>query len=147
MFLNTFGSSTRVKWGISRKYNDTALLRRRSLSHGNFILSLTSQNTLTKTSVWHFPITYEAVTDMFMLNTNNRNTFSPFSWPHTSINPRYISICICTNSVRIRVINTKLVHWMCLKIISTVCLSDFHIYYYMCTFFFYAQRCKKLELH
>ena len=117
LFFSTFGSSTRVKWGISRKYNDTALLRRRSLSHGNFILSLTSQNTLTKTSVWHFPITYEAVTDMFMLNTNNRNTFSPFSRPHTSINPRYISICICTNGVRIRVINTKLVHWMCLKII------------------------------
>ena len=93
LFLNTFGSLTRVKWCIPRKYNDTALSRRYTMSHGNSILNLTSQNTLTKTSVWHFPITYEAVSDTFMLDTNHRNTLPSFSRPHTSIDSRYTNIC------------------------------------------------------
>ena len=51
LFLNTFGSSATVNWGILRKYHDTALSRGHSLSCGYSILSPTSQNTLIKTPV------------------------------------------------------------------------------------------------
>ena len=108
LFLNTFCSSTRVKWGISRKYNDTALSRWPSSLCEESILSLASQNTLTKTPVRHFPITYEAVTNTFMLDTNHRNTPQPFSRPYTSINLRYATTCKSHNGVVIRV-----TEWMC----------------------------------
>ena len=108
LFLNTFCSSTRVKWGISRKYNDTALSRWPSSLCGESILSLASQNTLTKTPVRHFPITYEAVTNTFMLDTNHRNTPQPFSRPYTSINLRYATTCKSHDGVVIRV-----TEWMC----------------------------------
>ena len=108
LFLKTFCSSTRVKWGISRKYNDTALSRWPSSLCGESILSLASQNTLTKTPVRHFPITYEAVTNTFMLDTNHRNTPQPFSRPYTSINLRYATTCKFQDGVVIRV-----TEWMC----------------------------------
>jgi hypothetical protein len=59
----------------------------------NYILPLALQNTLTKTSVQHFPITYEAVTDTFMLGINYRTNPPPSSRPHTSIDWRYTTIC------------------------------------------------------
>jgi len=108
LFLNTFCSSTRVKCGISRKYNDTALSRWPSPLCEESILSLASQNTLTKTPVRHFPITYEAVTNTFMLDTNHRNTPQPFSRPYTSINLRYATTCKSHDGVVIRV-----TEWMC----------------------------------
>ena len=103
LFLNTFCSSTRIKWVISRKYNDTALSRWPSSSCGESILSLVSQNTLTKTSVRHLLITHEAVTDTFMLDTNYRNTPLLFSRPHTYIKSRYTTICNFKDGVIIRV--------------------------------------------
>ena len=108
LFLNTFASSTRIKRGISRKYNDTALLRWPFSLCKESILSLALQNTLTKTPVQHFPITYEAVTNTFMLDTNHRNTPQPFSRPYTSINLRYATTCKSQDGVVIRVI-----WWMC----------------------------------
>ena len=104
LFLNTFGSSTRVKWGISRTRRHTALSRDHFSLYGDSILSLGSQNTLIKTSVQHFPTTHEAVTDTFMLDTNHRSTFPPFSRPYTFINSRYSTICKSGNGVAIRVI-------------------------------------------
>ena len=74
----------------------------------NSIVSLTLQNTLTKTPVRHFPITYEAVTNTFMLDTNHRNTPQPFSRPYTSINLRYATTCKSQDGVVIRV-----TWWMC----------------------------------
>ena len=106
-FLNTFGSSTRVKWRFSRKYNHTALSRIQCSSHGSSILSLTSQNTLTKTSVRHFPITPEAVTSTFMSDINHRNTSPLFSWAYTSINSRYTIICNSQDRVAIRATHKK----------------------------------------
>ena len=70
---------------------------------GNSIVSLPLQNTLTKTPVRHFPITYEAVTNTFMLDTNHRNTPQPFSRPYTSINLRYATTCKSQDGVVIRV--------------------------------------------
>ena len=115
--LNTFSSSTTGKWGISRKYNDTALSCRHSSSYHYPILSFTSQNTLLKTPVWHFPIIFEAVTDIFMLDTNNRSTTPSFLRPHTSINSRYINICKFRDRGTIRVIHKNMVYWVCLKIV------------------------------
>jgi hypothetical protein len=108
LFLNTFCSSTRIKWVISRKYNDTALSRWPSSLCGESILSFASQNTLTKTSARHFPITYEAATNTFMLDTNHRNTPQPFSRPYISINLRYATTCKSQDDVVIRV-----TWWMC----------------------------------
>ena len=108
LFLNTFDSSTRIRWVISRKYNDTALSRCHSSLCVESMLSLGSQNTLTKTSVRHFPITYEAVTNTFMLDTNHRNTPQPFSRPYTAINLRYATTCKSQDGVVIRV-----TWWMC----------------------------------
>ena len=103
LFLNTFASLTRVKMGISRCYNDTALSCRHTSSYSSSIVSLTLQNTLTKTPVRHFPITYEAVTNTFMLDTNHRNTPPPFSRPYTSINLKYTTTCKSQNGVVSRV--------------------------------------------
>jgi hypothetical protein len=103
LFSTTFCSSTRVKWGISRWNNDTALPRGHSSSYRNSILSLALQHTLTKTPVRHFSITYEATTNTFMLDTNHRNTPQPFSWPYTSINLRYGTIYKSQDGVVIRV--------------------------------------------
>ena len=75
---------------------------------GESILSLASQDTLTKTPVRHFPITYEAVTNTFMLDTNHRNTPQPFSRPYTFINLRYTNTCKFQDGVVIRVTG-----WMC----------------------------------
>jgi hypothetical protein len=66
-------------------------------------LSLASQNTLTKTPARHFPITYEAVTNTFMLDTNHRNIPQPFSRPYTSINSRDATTCKSQDGVVIRV--------------------------------------------
>ena len=107
LFLNTFCSSTRVKCGILRKYNDTALSRWPSSLCEESILSLALQNTLTKTPVRHFPITYEAVTNTFMLDTNHRNTPQPCSRPYTSINLRYATTCNYQDGVIIRVKERK----------------------------------------
>ena len=104
LFLNTFGSSTRVKWGISRTRRHSALSRDHFSLYGDSILSLGSQNTLIKTSDQHFPTTHEAVTDTFMLDTNHKSTFPPFSRPYTFINSRYSTICKSGNGVAIRVI-------------------------------------------
>ena len=93
LFLNTYCSSTRVKWGIWRKYNDTALTWRRSWLCSKPILSLASQNILTKTLLRHFPIIYEAVNETFMLDITHRNTPTPLSGPHISINSGYTTIC------------------------------------------------------
>jgi hypothetical protein len=93
LFLNAFGSLTRAKSGTSRKYNDTALQRRPYSLCGKAIMPLASQNTLTKTPVRHFFITYEAVNDTFMLHIIHRTTSTPLSGPHTSINSRYTIIC------------------------------------------------------
>ena len=112
LIFNTFGSSTRVKWGISRKYNNTALSRRHCRLHSNFILSFASQSTLLKTPVQPFPTTYEAVTDTFMLVTIYRNTTPPFLRPHTSINSRYTTICKFQNGVTIRVTNKNVLYWI-----------------------------------
>ena len=103
LFSNTFGSPTRVKRDISRKCRDTALSRRHSPLYSKSILSFTSQNTLLKTSLRHFPITYEAVTDTFMSATTHRNTHPAFSRPHTSIYSRYTTICKSQAGVIIRV--------------------------------------------
>ena len=108
LFLNTFVSSNSVNWDISRKYNDTALSREPSSLCVKSILPLASQNTLTKTSVRHFPITYEAVTNTFMPDTNHRNTSQPFSRPYTSINLRYATTCKSQDGVVFRV-----KWWMC----------------------------------
>ena len=118
LFLNTFCSSTRVKCGILRKYNDTALSRWPYLLCEESILSLASQNTLTKTSVRHFPITYEAVTNTFMVHTNHRTPSPPFSRPHIPINSRYTIVCKYKDGVTIRVKYKTVVYWMCLKIVS-----------------------------
>ena len=61
------------------------------------------QNTLTKTPVRPFPITYEAVTNTFMLDTKHRNTPPHFSRPYTSINLRYATIRKSKDGVVIRV--------------------------------------------
>ena len=114
LFSNTFGSPTRVKRDISRKYSDTALSRRHSPLRSKSILSFTSQNTLLKTPLRHFPITYEALTDTFMLINTHRNSHPSFSRPHTSVNLRYITICKFQDGVVIRVTQ---VSWMCLKIV------------------------------
>ena len=103
LFSNTFASQTRVKWGILGYYNDTALSRGHPPSNSNSIVSLTLQNTLTKMSVQHFPIVYEAVTNTFMLDTNHWHTRPPFSRSYTSINLRYTTICKFQDSVIIRV--------------------------------------------
>ena len=103
LFLNTFTSPTRVILGISRYYNDRALSLEHTWSYGKSIVSLTLQNTLTKTPVRHFPITYEAVTNTFMLDTNHRNNPPPFSRPYTSINLRYTTIRKSQDGVVIRV--------------------------------------------
>jgi hypothetical protein len=108
LFLNTFASQTRVKLGILRSYNDTALSRWPSSLYGESILYLALQNTLTKTPVRHFPIIHEAVTNTFMLGTNHRNTPQPFSRPYTSINLRYTTTCKSPDGVVIRV-----TEWMC----------------------------------
>ena len=136
LFLNTFASSTRIKWGISRKYNDTALSRWPSPLCGESILSLASQNTLTKTSVRHFLITYETVTNTFMLHTTHRNTLPQFSQSHTSINSKYTTICKFQDGVVIRVSDKNVVYWMCLKIVWQICLNEFYIYYVMRASFF-----------
>ena len=131
LFLNTFCSSTRVKWGISRKYNDTALSRWPSSLCGESILSLASQNTLTKTPVRHFPITYEAVTNTFMLNTNHRNTPQPFSRPYTSINLRYATTCKFQMALQLGLITHDHVSLNVLEnsLGNILYLSDFCIYY------------------
>ena len=64
---------------------------------------LALQNTLTKMPVQHFPITYEAVTNTFMLDANHRNTPPPFWWPYTCINLRYTTIRKSQDGVVIRV--------------------------------------------
>ena len=120
LFLNTFGSSTRVKWGISRTRRHTALSRDHFSLYGDSILSLGSQNTLIKTLVRYFPRTYEAVTESFMLDTIHRTPPQPFLWPHTFTISRYvgyITICKRHNGVAIRVIYKNLVYWMCLKMV------------------------------
>ena len=81
------------------------MLRGHSSSYGNSILYLTSQNTLAKTPVPHFPITNEVGTDTFMLETINRNTYTPLSWPHTPINSRFTTICKSQDGVVFRVRN------------------------------------------
>ena len=111
LFLNAFASQTRVNLGISRLYNDTALSHRNLSLYGYSILSLPVLNTLTKTPVRHFPITYEAVTNTFMLDTNHRNTPPPLSRSYTSINLRYATTCKSQDGVVIRVTG-----WMCLMI-------------------------------
>ena len=137
LFINTFGSSTRVKWGTSRKYNDTALSREHSLSYSNSILYLTSQSTLLKTAVQHFSITYEAVTDTFMLDGIYRDTPTPFSRPHTSTNSRYTTICISNMVLQLGLYICFLdVFENSLKIRR----NDFYIYYSMCAIFSYIQK-------
>jgi hypothetical protein len=103
LFLNTFASPQGEKLGISRYYNDRALLRRYSRLYRNSIVSFALQNTLTKTPVRHFIITYEAVTNTFMIDTNHRNTPQAFSRPYTSINLRYTTIRKSQDDVIIRV--------------------------------------------
>jgi hypothetical protein len=139
LFLSTFGISTRVKWGFSRKYYDTALSRRHFPSRCNSILPLASQNTLSKTTVQHFPITYEAVTDIFMLHTNHRNIFPSFSWPHTSIKSRYNTICIFQNGVAIRVTYRNIGLLDVFESSLTIYRNDVYICYFMCTCIFYVQ--------
>ena len=133
LFFNTFASPARVKWDISRKYNDTALSRSHCLWCWKSMLPLESQNTLVKTSLRHFPITYEAVTDTFMLHTNNRNPLLLFSQPHTSSNSRYTTICKFQYGVTIRVLD-KHVWMMCLTTLSTWLLYVYfksRAYFYM----------------
>jgi len=91
-----------TKWCLAGRYTWKPQLPYSSF-YRNSILSLWLQNTLTKTSVQHFPITYEAVTDTFMLGTIDRNITPLFSWPHTSTNSRYNTICKCRDGVVIRV--------------------------------------------
>ena len=82
-----------------------------------------------------------------MLDTNHRNTPLLFSRPHTSINSRYTTICKFHDGVAIRVIYKNVVYWIWLKKVLTMCLNDFHIYYFMWILSFHVQRSKKLELH
>ena len=117
LILNTFASPDRVKRGFSRKYHDTALSRGHSPSCRISILPLALQNTLVKTSVRHFLITYETVTNTFMLHTTHRNTLPQFSQSHTSINSKYTTICKFQDGVVIRVSDKNVVYWMCLKIV------------------------------
>jgi hypothetical protein len=129
LLSNTFCSSTRIKYGKSRKYNDTALSRRHPSLYGNSILLLAPQNTLTKTSFRHFFITYEAVTDTFTLDTNHRTTPPPFSRPHTSSNSRYSTICIFKYGVVIRVTHKTLDVFE--NTLLVTCLNDFYIHHFM----------------
>ena len=147
LFLNTFGCLSSVKWGILCKYNDTALLRRHRSSQSNSILSLVSQNTLTITSIRHFPRRNGAVTDTFMLGTNHRNTPQLFSRPHTSINSRYTIICKSKDSVTIRVKIKKRVFLDVFETSLTIYLDDFYICYFIRTLFLFIQQNKELELH
>ena len=146
LFLNTFDSSTRVKWGISSKCNDTALSRRHPPSYSNSIVSLTLQNTLTKTSVQHFPITDEVVTDAFMLNTTHRNIPLPFSRPYTSINSRYTTICQFQDGVAIRVTQKVGLLYVFANSLA-ICLNDFYMCSITYTLSLRIQRSKKVELY
>ena len=65
------------------------------------------QNTLTKTPVRHFRITYEAETNTFMIETVHRNVFPLFSRPHISSKLRYSNICEFQNRGNYRVRTKK----------------------------------------
>ena len=67
------------------------------------ILSFASQNTLSKTLVRCFSITYETVTDTFMLDTNYRTPSPSFSRSLTHINLSYTTICKSRDGVVVRV--------------------------------------------
>ena len=112
-----FWSFNKGKMRYLKEYSDTALSRRPSPLCVKSILSLVSQNTLTKTSVLHFPTTSEAVTDTFMLDTNHRTNPPSFSRPYTSTNSRYTTICKSIDGVAFRVTVKSMVYWMCLKIV------------------------------
>jgi hypothetical protein len=122
LFLNTFGSSLRQYEGFEGVTRDTALLRSHPSLCCDSMISLVSQNTLARTSVRHFSITYEAATDTFMLQTNDRNTHTLFSRPHTSINSRYTNICkfqdgvvsrvTCNNRGLLDVFENSLTMWL-----------------------------------
>jgi hypothetical protein len=120
LFSNTFCSSAMIKCSISGKYNDTALPSRYPSSSGNSILYLVPQNTLTKTSFQHFLITYEAVTNIFMLDTNRGNTLLLFSRSHTHINTRYTIICKFQHGVVIRVTHKNVVCCMLVQNCSRI---------------------------
>ena len=145
LFLNTFGASAGEKCGISRKYKVTALFCRHYPPHGNSILPLAPQNTLAETFVRCVPRTYEAVTDTFMQVLDHRTPPPTFSRLHISINSRYTTICKSRDGVGIRVQDKDLLYWICLKIVLTMCLDDFYMYYLMRTLFFYIERSKKQE--
>ena len=100
LFLYTFRFTTMLIWG----YLEGILCTQ----HCPKLLALltntcSSQNTHTKTSIRHFPIIYEAVTDPFMLDTNQRHPPLLFSRPRTPINSRYTNICKCQEGVTFRV--------------------------------------------
>ena len=113
--------------------------RNHSLLYSTPMLSLTSQNTLTKTSVWHFLITNEAVTDAFMFRTTHRNLPPLFSSPHTSINSRYTNIWLFRDGVKNRVIYKNVVYWMCLKIVLQYVSTSF-VYATSCANYFFTYK-------
>ena len=111
---------------------------------------LASQNTLTKTSVQHFPTTYETVTNTFMLGTNHRTNLPSSSRPHTSIDSRYTTICKWVNARTVLQLGLQSKTWfigMYLKIVSTMCLNNFHICYFVCTLLFYIHKLVGLRVN
>ena len=91
-YLDTFGSFMRVDGLCEGGRRHIALSYYYSLSYCKSYTLLGMQNTLTKTLVRHLFITYEAVTNTFMLDNTHRNTHPPSSRPQSCINSRYTNI-------------------------------------------------------
>ncbi len=101
------------------------------------------QNTLTKTPFRHFPITYKAETNTFMIGTVHRNVFPLFSRPHTSFNLRYSNICECKNRGRCRVREKKRVFLDMFENGLILCLNHFHTLSTRCGSFSFIKINKK----